>query len=372
MKFLVKLLVLVMMINLLPIGIDVIPSNAAGNVVVELTSVSGEKGKTATVALKISGAANVSGVTAGQLEISYDPSMVSISDANISFTSLMNGYMTEKNAAYTANSAFLTWMTTGTGISQGGTVANLTFNLLKEGTSTIAIKSIKLSNQEGAPVPSSSITMKNSTVTSKLIVYPTSVSLNKSAIELLVGESQSLSAVVSPSSSTDKTVTWSSSNTSVATVDSTGKVTAKGPGSATITATSKLGGKKASCKVTVSQKPIPITAVNINKTNIKIAVGMEESLVALFTPSNATNKKVTWTSSDENIVKVSENGKITGIAKGSATVTVRTADGGKTAYSTITVVDPIKVTSIKLDKSSMSVSVGQSGQLPNNIGCLDF
>lgn len=167
-------------------------------------------------------------------------------------------------------------------------------------------------------------------------IVVTSVSLDKTSLTLEVGENYTLVVTVSPSNATDKIVTWSSTNSSVAAV-SGGKVTAKSEGTTTITATAH-NGKKASCTVTVNEpatEVIEVTSVSLNKTSLTLEIGENETLTATVMPSNATDKSVTWTSSDQAVATVA-NGKITAVGSGIATITA-TASNGKTAICTVTV-----------------------------------
>ena len=148
-----------------------------------------------------------------------------------------------------------------------------------------------------------------------------SVVLNKTEMTLKEGESETLVATVKPDDATDKTVTWSSSNANIATVDTNGKVTAVKEGSATITA--KAGEKSASCSVTVSKNVVPVTSISLNKTELSLKEGESETLVATVKPDDATNKTVVWSSSDPSIVTVDANGKITAITRGTAKITAR-------------------------------------------------
>ena len=163
------------------------------------------------------------------------------------------------------------------------------------------------------------------------------VSLNKSATTLTEGESETLTATITPSNATgDKTVKWSSSNEAVAAVDSNGKVTAKKAGTAVITATSS-NGKSASCTVTVKQKEIAITGIGLNKSTTSLTEGESETLTATITPSNATgDKTVKWSSSNEAVAAVDSNGKVTAKKAGTAVITV-TSSNGKSASCTVTV-----------------------------------
>ena len=165
----------------------------------------------------------------------------------------------------------------------------------------------------------------------------TGISLNKSTTSLTEGESETLTATITPSNATgDKTVKWSSSNAEVAAVDSNGKVTAKKAGTAVITATSS-NGKTAGCTVTVKQKEIAITGISLNKSTTSLTEGESETLTATIAPSNATgDKTVKWSSSNEAVVAVDSNGKVTAKKAGTAVITA-TSSNGKSASCTVTV-----------------------------------
>ncbi len=202
----------------------------------------------------------------------------------------------------------------------------------------------------------------------------TSLLLDKTSLMLEVGESYTLVVTVSPNNATDKSITWSSTNSSVATV-SGGKVTAKSEGATTITATAH-NGKSVSCIVTVNEpapEVIEVTSVSLNKTSLTLEIGESETLTATVLPSNATDKSVTWTCSAQTVVTV-EDGKVTTIESGTATITATTSNG-KTASCMITVIEPapevIEVTSVSLNKTSLTLEIGESEiltatVLPNN------
>ena len=183
----------------------------------------------------------------------------------------------------------------------------------------------------------------------------TGVKLNKTSQTIAVGKTAALKATVSPSNATNKNVTWKSSNTAVATVSSKGVVTGKKAGTATITVTTKDGSKKATCKVTVK---VPVTGVKLNKTSQTVAVGKTAALKATISPSNASNKGVTWKSSNTAVATVSSKGVVTGKKAGTATITVTTKDGSKKATCKVTVRVP--VTGVKLNKSSVTIPNGGS------------
>ena len=159
----------------------------------------------------------------------------------------------------------------------------------------------------------------------------TSVSLNKSELTLEPGVSETLTATVAPSNATDKTVTWSTSNSGVATVEN-GKVTAVKEGDATIKATA--GGKEATCKVTVKKPEVAVVSVSLSKTELFLEIGEEETLSATVLPEDATDKTVTWSTSNAEVATV-EGGKVTAIKEGTAVITALA--GGKSAYCTVAV-----------------------------------
>ena len=186
------------------------------------------------------------------------------------------------------------------------------------------------------------------------VISVSGVSINQTNITVKEGESQSLSATVSPSDAQNKAVSWSSSNSSVATVDNSGRVTGVKAGSATITVTTSDGGKTATCSVTVEAKIINVSGVTLDNAKLEIPVGGEATLAATVAPADATDKSVTWTSSDEAVAKVS-GGKVTAVAAGTATITVKTTDGGKTATCEVTVTTPVESVEVSLSETEVKV-----------------
>ena len=161
-----------------------------------------------------------------------------------------------------------------------------------------------------------------------------SVSLNKTSLTLVEGNSESLTATVTPDNATNKTVTWSSSNTAVATVEN-GVVKAVGAGTATITATA--GEKSATCAVTVSAAYVPVTAVQLSQETAEIRVGETLQLTATVKPDNATDKTVRWSSSNAEIATVDANGLVKGLKTGEVSISAITADNrGATCGVTVT------------------------------------
>ena len=190
-----------------------------------------------------------------------------------------------------------------------------------------------VSNSAGS-VTSNAVTLTVNAAT----VSVTGVTLEPTSLSLFTGDTAPLTATVQPSDATNQNVTWKSSNTEVATVDANGKVTAVGEGNATITVTTVDGSKTATCIVTVT---VPVTGVKLNKETLELFTDGSETLTATVEPGNATNKNVTWSSSDETIATVDNNGTVTAVGAGKATITATA--GGITATCVVHVRKPATV-----------------------------
>ncbi len=173
------------------------------------------------------------------------------------------------------------------------------------------------------------------------IIPVNKITLNQTSASLTAGGTLQLTATVLPENATDKTVNWKSNNTSVATVDSNGKVTAVASGTATITCTANDGsGVKATCTVTVKPYIILVEKITLNQTSASLTAGGTLQLTAKVLPENATDKTVTWTTSNKNVATVSSNGLVTAMTAGSTTITCTANDGsGVTATCRVLVTD---------------------------------
>ncbi|MCR4566102.1 MAG: Ig-like domain-containing protein [Bacteroidales bacterium] len=160
------------------------------------------------------------------------------------------------------------------------------------------------------------------------------ITIDQEDFEMTEGESTVLTATVLPDDATDKTISWHSSKEEVVMISNTGKAMAMSPGKSVITA--KAGSKTDFITITVIANAVPVTGVSLDKTNLELKVADSETLTATVTPDNATNKNVSWTSSDATIATV-ENGRVTGVKPGSVTITAKTEDGGKIAECALTV-----------------------------------
>jgi uncharacterized protein YjdB len=194
----------------------------------------------------------------------------------------------------------------------------------------------------------------------------TGVTLDTHASTLNIGSTVQLTATVLPTDAANKTVTWRSNNTAVATVSASGLVTAVGSGTASIIVTTVDGGLTDVCTVTVN---IPVSSVSLNRTEITLARSGTVTLIATVLPSNATNKTVVWTSSDTNIATVTSAGLVTvksNATIGNATVITATSiDGGRTATCTVTA--GIPVTGVSLNKNSRTIEKGSTYDLNQTV-----
>lgn len=194
---------------------------------------------------------------------------------------------------------------------------------------------------------------KTATCKVTVTIPVTGVTLNKTALTLNIGASETLTATVAPADATNKKVTWKSSDAAVASVDANGKVTGVKAGEATITVTTEDGGKTATCKVTV--KPNLVSEITL--AALAIYVGESKAITATVKPDDATNKALTWTSSDETVATVDATGKVTGKKIGTATITATAQDGsGVSGSCTVTVLSTVK----KVTVTPANLTLGQN------------
>ena len=179
------------------------------------------------------------------------------------------------------------------------------------------------------------------------------IALDYSELTLTAGgETETLTATVSPADATEQAVTWSSSDEAVASV-ADGVVTPLEAGIATITATTADGDFTVACEVTVNAEVVPVTGVTLDYSELTLTAGGEtETLTATVSPADATDQTVIWLSSDEAVATV-DDGVVTPLAAGMATITATTADGGFTAACEVTVNDLIPFPKIGLTGANM-------------------
>ena len=252
---------------------------------------------------------------------------------------------------------------------------------LKEGEVTITV-----STEDGKYSKTITVTVG---AASEVAVTKVTISGSK---EVEVGKTIKLTANIIPKNATNKSVTWKSSNTKIATVDKNGNVKGLKAGKVTITVTTKDGSKKASLTITVKEpakdeptvkpeepskdtpvkpedKTVAVTGVTVNPTKLEMVVGESKSVKVEVTPTNATDKKLTWKSSDEKVAKVDANGKITAIGSGIATITVTV--GGKSATITVIVKtqDEINMEKAKTSMNPKTINKAQDDVNYTSTGC---
>ena len=170
-------------------------------------------------------------------------------------------------------------------------------------------------------------------------VAVTGMTLEKKSIEVEKGKTETINAIITPENATRKAITWTSSDTNVATVTN-GVVKGISAGTAIITATTKDGNFTDTCEVTVTQNAV--TGIRISEKLIDLGMGYKKQITATVMPDDATDKSVEWTSENPEIAAVSDNGTITGKSYGRTVVTATTTDGGYTAKCVVRV-KPIDV-----------------------------
>ena len=209
--------------------------------------------------------------------------------------------------------------------------ANGNITAVKAGSAYIYAKSVD------GPYAYSYVTVKaKETPQPPAEVKVTNIILDTRYLRLDAGKKYELNYTVYPYNATDKTLTWTSSNENVATVEN-GVITAIGRGSAYITATSS-NGVQTSCYVDVygEAKPVKVTGLYFSDRQLGLKVGETKTASVLFTPNNATNKSVTYSSLNSSIARVDENGNITGVRPGTVYIYARSVDGPY-AYLQVTV-----------------------------------
>lgn len=173
-----------------------------------------------------------------------------------------------------------------------------------------------------------------------ITVPVTSVTLNKSSTSLLIAATETLTATIAPANASTQTVSWSSDNSTIVSVDSSGKITA-GSAAGTAVITAKAENCSASCTVSVLTSPIDVTGLTLNTSSLSVAKGSTGQITATITPSDATNQNIEWTSTNTAVATVT-NGVVTGVSGGTATITAKAL--GNTALTQTCTVTVISLT----------------------------
>ncbi len=331
----------------------VVTALKAGKATITATTKDGGKKATCTVEVKTAIVA-VSGVVLNKTNMEINLGETATLVANVVPSTATNQSVTWKSGNIKVAS-----------VNKNGIIKGL-----KIGTATITV-----TTKDGSKTATCTVTVKDPTV------FVNSVSLNKKELEINIGEATTLVATINPSTATNKAVVWGSSDSKVAKVDKNGSVTALKVGSAVITVKTRDGSKTAQCKVTVKDPNIYVDAVTLDKTDIGLNAGSSLNLAATVSPSNATNRAVIWGSSDDKVAKVDGNGLVKGLKTGTATITVKTKDGGKIAKCRVEVKKytngVVSVREISLDKEKMIIYSGASYKLiptikPDNAAVKDI
>lgn len=180
----------------------------------------------------------------------------------------------------------------------------------------------------------------------KVLSKVTSISLNKTELNLNKGDTYNLIYTIAPDDAANKDVEWSSSNIDVVSVEN-GKITAKKPGIATITVKATETGLSSSCSVTVTSK---VENISLEKEEYTVIKDRYLTITPVISPDDATNKEYSMTSEDENIIKI-EDGKIKGVNIGEANVTFKTVDEEKSVTAKIKVIDISESDFLTFDES---------------------
>ncbi len=186
----------------------------------------------------------------------------------------------------------------------------------------------------------------------------TSVTISSSSMSVRKGTEFWLYATAQPSNADNPAITWTSSNKTIATVDSTGKVTTLAAGEAVITASSVDTGVFATCRLIVLE---PVTGISLNVTGKAIYVGQKFAITPTVTPLDADNKSVTYTSSDPDVASVDANGVVTGIKGGSAIILATTVERGLVASCEVEVYE--FVSKIEITGNGGNINIGESRRL---------
>ena len=286
----------------------VVTAVSAGEAIITVTTEDGAKTATCKVTVNAPQTVPVTGVTLDKAELTLEKGSTGTLEAKVEPSDATN-----KN---------VTWSRSNPEVA---TVDNGVVTAVSAGEAIITV-----TTEDGAKTATCKVT-----VNAPQTVPVTGVTLDKAELTLEKGSTGTLTATVAPQNATNNTVTWSSSNPEFVTV-ANGTVTAVSAGTATITVTTADGNHKATCTVTVIPKTVQVSGIQV-QGSASVYVGGSTKLTATVTPTNATNQKVTWSSNNESVATVGTDGTVTAVSAGTATITVTTEDGQKTAACTVTV-----------------------------------
>ncbi len=190
------------------------------------------------------------------------------------------------------------------------------------------------------------------------------ISFQVNNISVKKGSTAQLSPIITPVELSSSTLTWKSNNESIVTVNNSGLITGLNTGTATITVTTN-NGLTASCNINVTTNEVKTTSISLNKTSISMDIKNTYQLIATISPSTATVRKLIWTSDNDSVATVNQNGLVTGVSSGKATIMVTSSDGKAVARCSVTVknVTTPKPTVKPTDSPKPTASSGSSGKV---------
>lgn len=352
MKKTTKTLVALMLVVAMILSFAPITSNAATNSF-SVTNASAEIGQKATIELKTKEDVSLDDIS---VEITYDTSRISILEEDIVMSDTINALFGDNSGTVLHKDGKVTfgaYKLSPVSIPAGTTILTLTYTVSEAGAGDTAIN-INV-DAEDSELSKNYLEDIVATITGTLPpVAVSGVTLDKTSGTLNEGETVTLTATVMPEDATDKTVTWASSNSNVATV-ANGVVTAVAPGTAVITATA--GNQSASYSLEVKA---PLKGITLNHSEMTVIKGQSAPLTVTYNPTYTTDAKdVTWTSSDATVATV-ENGVVRGVKAGTATITAKV--GAYTATCEVTI-NEIPLKEIAIDTADFEMEVESTKQL---------
>ena len=259
--------------------------------------------------------------------------------------------LTETVAPQGADNRKVTWTSSDTAVATVDEKGNV--KAVAAGTAIVTVKT-----EDGGFTATCEVTVEEQ------LTPVTGVTLDKKTLEMETGDKAVLTATVAPEGASNKKVSWSSDKADVAKVDEKGNVTAVTAGTAKITVTTEDGEFTDTCEVTVTAKEVPVEGVSLNKNKLSLVIGDKYTLAAAVKPMDASNQNVSWTTSDEAVATVNENGEVIAVAAGKATITVTTEDGEQKAVCEVTVTEEaVALTGITVDQEEVTLKEGETATL---------
>lgn len=311
-----------------------------GTTNITVTTVDG--GKTATCKVKV----ETKKYPVKEIKINKSTAEVAVGETITLIATVLPSNATDKSVEWSSNNPNVAKV-------ENGKVTGI-----KAGKTTITVSSVENKDIEAT----CDVTVVAGTVS------VTGVELDKTSLDMKEGDEANLKATVKPEDAENKNVSWSSSRTSVATVDDNGKVVAKAAGTSVITVTTEDGGYTATCTVTVAPNKISVTGVELDRTSLDMTEGDEVTLKATVKPEDATDKSVRWSSNNTAVATV-KDGLITANKAGTATITVYSVENEdiKATCKVTVKARTYSVTGVTLDVTSKEMNVGETFTLKAKI-----